>query len=59
MDYDKVNNPFITLRNESNDQEFTTDLSRLPPSIDNDPTLSNLKNPTMHCIQTIVQTKQD
>ena len=43
MDYDKVNNPFITLRNESNDQEFTTDLSRLPPSIDNDPTLSNLK----------------
>ena len=43
MDYSNVNNPFITLRNESSDQEFTADLSKLPPSIDNDPTLSNLK----------------
>lgn len=43
MDYSKVNNPFITLRNENTEQEFTADLSRLPPSVDNDPTLSNLK----------------
>ena len=43
MDYTKVNNPFITLRNESTDQEFTTDLSKLPPSVDNDPSMSNLK----------------
>ena len=43
MDYSNVNNPFITLRNENTEQEFTADLSRLPPSVDNDPTLSNLK----------------
>ena len=43
MDYTKVNNPFITLRNESTDQEFTADLSKLPPNVDNDPSMSNLK----------------
>lgn len=45
MDYDKVNNPFITLRKMSDDSdaEFTTKLNTSPPNVDNDPNMSNLK----------------
>jgi len=43
MDYDKVNNPFITLRNHKTDKEFTVDLSKDVPNVSNDPNMSNLK----------------
>ena len=43
MDYDKVNNPFITLKNHKTDEEFTVDLSKDLPTVDNDPAMSNLK----------------
>lgn len=43
--YDAVNNPFITLRKLSGDEEksFTTNLNTSPPSVDNDNYMSNLK----------------
>lgn len=43
--YDAVNNPFITLRKLSGDEEksFTTNLNTSPPSVDNDKYMSNLK----------------
>tara|TARA_B110000495_G_C23036010_1_gene618730 strand:+ start:1891 stop:3153 length:1263 start_codon:yes stop_codon:yes gene_type:complete len=43
MDYDKVNNPFITLKNHKTDEEFTVDLSKDLPYVDNDPAMSNMK----------------
>ena len=43
MEYDKVNNPFITLRNLKTEEEFTVDLSKSAPNVDNDPNMSNLK----------------
>ena len=43
MDYDNVNNPFITLRNHKTEQEFTVDLSKKLPIVDNDPAMSNMK----------------
>ena len=45
MDYDKVNNPFITLRKLSSDSDesFTTKLNTAPPNVDNDPHMSNMK----------------
>ncbi len=43
MDYDSVNNPFITLRNHNTEQEFTVDLSKNLPIVDNDPSMSNMK----------------
>ncbi len=45
MDYDKVNNPFITLKKLSGDEEksFTTSLNTSPPSVDNNKYMSNLK----------------
>jgi len=43
MDYDNVNNPFITLKNHKTDKEFTVDLSRSIPNVDNNPAMSNLK----------------
>lgn len=43
MDYDKVNNPFITLKNHKTDEEFTVDLSKDVPTVDNDPAMSNMK----------------
>ena len=44
-DYSSVNNPFITLRKLSGNEEksFTTNLNTSPPSIDNDKYMSNLK----------------
>ena len=43
MNYDNVNNPFITLRNLKTEDEFTVDLSKSAPIVDNDPNMSNLK----------------
>ena len=45
MDYDKVTNPFITLKRMSGDQEqnFTAQLNTAPPNVDNDQYKSNLK----------------
>ena len=43
MDYDNVNNPFITLRNHKTNEEFTVDLSKDVPNVVNDPNMSNLK----------------
>lgn len=43
MDYDNVNNPFITLKNFRTEDEFTVDLSKSAPVVDNDPSMSNLK----------------
>ena len=43
MDYGKVNNPFITLKNHKTDEEFTVDLSKDVPTVDNDPAMSNMK----------------
>ena len=43
MNYDNVNNPFITLRNLKTEEEFTVDLSKSAPIVDNDPNMSNLK----------------
>lgn len=43
MDYDSVNNPFITLRKLGGEEEFTTKLNSAPPNVDNDPNMSNLK----------------
>lgn len=42
-DYDQVNNPFITFRNPNSEKEFTVDLSKNAPRVDNDPSMSNLK----------------
>ena len=42
-DYNKVNNPFITFRNPNTEKEFTVDLSKNAPQVDNDPSMSNLK----------------
>lgn len=46
--YDAVNNPFITLRKLSGDDEqsFTTNLNTSPPSVGNDKYMSNLKQST-------------
>ena len=45
MDYDKVTNPFITLKRMSGDkeQDFTAQLNTAPPNVDNDQYKSNLK----------------
>ena len=45
MEYDQVNNPFITLRKLSGDSEqsFTTQLNSSPPTLSNDQYMSNLK----------------
>ena len=43
MNYDNVNNPFITLRNHKTDEEFTVDLSKNIPTVINDPSMSNMK----------------
>jgi hypothetical protein len=43
MEYDSVNNPFITLKNSRTEAEFTVDLSKHAPVVDNDPSMSNLK----------------
>jgi hypothetical protein len=43
MDYDNVNNPFITLKNHKTDKEFTVDLTKDIPMVDNDPSMSNMK----------------
>jgi hypothetical protein len=45
MEYESVNNPFITLRNLSTDnaESFTSALGKLPPNLDNISELSNLK----------------
>ena len=45
MDYDKVTNPFITLKKMSGDkeQDFTAQLNTAPPNVDNDQYRSNLK----------------
>ena len=45
MDYDKVNNPFITLRKLSGDSEqsFTTKLNTSPPTLNNDKYMSDMK----------------
>ena len=42
MDYDNVNNPFITLIKKLN-EEKTFDLSKDVPNVVNDPNMSNLK----------------
>jgi hypothetical protein len=42
-DYSDVNNPFITFRNPNSENEFTVDLSKNAPQVDNDPSMSNLK----------------
>lgn len=42
--FNSVNNPFITLRNLStNKDEFTSSLGKLPPNLDNNQQLSNIK----------------
>lgn len=43
MDFDKVNNPFITLKNHKTHEEFTVDLSKNVPNIANDQNMSNMK----------------
>lgn len=44
-DYNSVNNPFITLRKLSGNEEksFTTNLNTSPPTVENDKYMSNLK----------------
>lgn len=45
MDYNEVNNPFITMRKLGGDPEenFVAKLNTPPPNVDNDPYMSNLK----------------
>jgi len=43
MDFENVNNPFVTFKNLSTEEEFTVDLSKPVPNVDNDPSMSNLK----------------
>ena len=43
MDFENVNNPFVTFKNLSTEEEFTVDLSKSVPNVDNDPSMSNLK----------------
>ena len=43
MDYQNVNNPFITLKNHKTGEEFSVDLSKHVPNVDNDPSMSNMK----------------
>jgi hypothetical protein len=48
MDYDEVNNPFITMKKLGGDPEenFVAKLNTPPPNVDNDPYMSNLKQST-------------
>ena len=43
MEYNQVNNPFIKLKNYKTEQEFTVDLTKSVPELDNNPNMSNLK----------------